>query len=98
MAVLEADEVLLDVEDGKRGGTEKIEGKITFVHRFVTFEATQQESVAFGELNAQYPHRPCILVENPQSTGSFSSALIHLLLSELLGRAQFVKSALIWSK
>jgi len=48
-----ADGVLLDVEDGKSGGTEVIVGRITPGHRLVTFEPTQHESVAFGELEAQ---------------------------------------------
>ena len=47
-----ADEVLL-VEEGKRGGIEEVIGRVTPEHRVVTFEPTQQESVAFGELAAQ---------------------------------------------
>ena len=47
-----------EVEDGNNGGTENIGGTVTLSHRAVTSEATQQESVAFGELAAQYPHNP----------------------------------------
>lgn len=46
-------EELLDVGDGNSRGTGKIDGNVTCWHRLVTFEVTQQESVAFGELNAQ---------------------------------------------
>lgn len=56
--VLDADGEAEDVEEGNNGGTENIGGMVTPSHRPVTFEATQQESVAFGELSAQYPHRP----------------------------------------
>ena len=69
--VLDADGEAEEVEDGNKGGTENIGGMVTPSHRLVTFEATQQESVAFGELSAQYPHRPGRLVEKPQSTCSF---------------------------
>lgn len=90
-----ADEVPLPVDDGNNGGNEEVDGKVTPVHLLVTLDAAQHESVAFGELEAQYPHRPCRLVENPQLLGSFSSPVIHCWLSELLGSAQFVKSARI---
>lgn len=93
-----ADELPFPVDDGNSGGMEEVDGKRTPVHRLVTFDAAQQESVAFGELEAQYPHRPCRFVENPQLLGSFSSPVMHCWLSELLGRAQFVKSARIWLK
>jgi hypothetical protein len=43
----------VEVEDGNNGGTENIGGKVTPSHRVVTSDATQQESVAFGELDAQ---------------------------------------------
>lgn len=69
--VLDADGEAEEVAEGNNGGTENIGGMVTPSHRLVTFEATQQESVAFGELSAQYPHRPGRLVEKPQSTCSF---------------------------
>jgi hypothetical protein len=50
---LDADGDTLVVEDGNNGGTEKIGGKVTPSHRVLTCEATQQESVEFGELDAQ---------------------------------------------
>ena len=56
--VLDADGKAEEVEEGNNGGTENIGGIVTPSHRLVTFEATQQESVEFGELSAQYPHRP----------------------------------------
>lgn len=93
--MLEAEEILLDVEDGNRGGIEKIEGRVTPTHREVTLDATQQESVAFSELDAQYPQRPWRFDEKPQSAGSFCSPVTHPALSESFGRAQLVKSALI---
>ena len=48
-----ADEVPFPVDDGNSGGIEEVDGKVTPVHRLVTFDAAQQESVAFGELEAQ---------------------------------------------
>ena len=42
-----------DVEVGNRGGMEENVGRVTPSHRFVTLELMQQESVAFGELDAQ---------------------------------------------
>lgn len=53
MDVLLADGEPLDVDEGNNGGTEKIDGRVTPVHRLVTLEVTQHESVAFGELDAQ---------------------------------------------
>lgn len=47
-----------DVVEGKNGGMLEMIGKVTPEQRFVTFDPTQQESVAFGELEAQYPQRP----------------------------------------
>lgn len=58
-AVLDADgDGTAEVEDGNNGGTENIGGIVTSSHRAMTFEATQQESVALGELAPQYPHKP----------------------------------------
>lgn len=52
--VLVADDGPPLVADGKkRGGMDGVLGSVTPSQRFVTFEATQQESVAFGELAAQ---------------------------------------------
>jgi len=70
-------------------------GSTTSLHREVVFEKTQQESVAFGELAEQYPHRPLRFVEKPQSTGSFCSPPTQLPDRESAGRAQLVKSARI---
>lgn len=56
--VLDADGEAEEVEEGNNGGTENMGGMVTPSHRLVTFDATQQESVAFGELAPQYPHRP----------------------------------------
>jgi hypothetical protein len=61
-------------------------------------EFTQQESVALGELAAQNEQRPCKFDWNPQSFGSFCAPAMQDPLRELAGRAQFVKSALIWLK
>ena len=52
MAVPE-DGVLLEVEDGKSGGREVVEGKVTPGHRLLTLDAEQHESVELGELVAQ---------------------------------------------
>jgi len=41
------------VADGKSGGKEVCEGSVTPGQRLFTFEPTQHESVAFGELVAQ---------------------------------------------
>lgn len=56
--MLVAEGEALDVDEGNNGGTEKIDGNVTLVHLFVTFDVTQHESVEFGELDAQYPQRP----------------------------------------
>jgi len=42
-----------DVELLNSGGMEEKVGKVTPSHRLVTLELMQQESVAFGELDAQ---------------------------------------------
>ena len=42
-----------DVDDGNKGGIEAVAGSVTPSQRPVTFEPTQHESVAFGELDAQ---------------------------------------------
>lgn len=88
---------LPSVEEGKSGGIEDVMGNSTSTQRLVALEPTQHESVAFGELAAQKLHKPCRLVEKPQSLGSFSAPVTHLALSESLGKAQVVKSARIWS-
>lgn len=51
--LVDADGVLLDVEEGKRGGIEVNVGSVTPGHRLSTFAPSQHESVAFGELVAQ---------------------------------------------
>ena len=58
-----ADAEAEDVEEGKRGGIETVEGWGMPVHRLLTLESTQQESVAFGELVAQNAQSPCRFVE-----------------------------------
>ncbi len=70
-AVLDAEGTAEEVDDGNNGGTENIGGTVTPSHRVLTSEVTQHESVALGELAAQYPHKPGRLVEKPQSTCSF---------------------------
>jgi hypothetical protein len=70
-------------------------GKVTSVQRFVVLEKTQHESVAFGELAAQYPHSPPRFEEKPQSSGSFCDPSMHEPVSESAGSAQLVKSARI---
>lgn len=67
----------MPVEEGNKGGMEDVVGRVTPVQRWVTFDAAQHESVALGELEAQYPQRPCRLVEKPQAFGSFSSPVKH---------------------
>jgi len=41
------------VDEGNKGGMEDVIGRVTPEHRWVTLDATQQESVALGELDAQ---------------------------------------------
>ena len=95
-AVPAAEELPPLVDVGNKGGIVDVSvGKTNPEQRLLTLEAAQHESVAFGELAAQYPQRPCKLEENPQLFGSFSSPVIHCWLRESLGRAQLVKSALI---
>ena len=50
-----------DVLEGKRGGIDVVVGSSTFSHRDSTFELTQQESVALGELEAQNEQSPAKL-------------------------------------
>ena len=88
-----ADGLVVDVDDGKRGGIEVVDGRVTPGQRLVTFDVSQQESVALGELVAQKPHRPCKLVEKPQSSDSFASPVRQPVLRESEGSAQLVKSA-----
>ena len=53
-----AEGLLALVEDGNKGGKEEVSvGKTTPTQRSVTLEAAQQGSVAFGELEAQWPQR-----------------------------------------
>ena len=52
-AVFEAGGLLEDVELGNNGGIDENVGNCTPTHRLVTFDPIQQESVAFGELDAQ---------------------------------------------
>ena len=52
-ALLVADGPEVDVADVNNGGIGKIDGNVTPVQRLVTFEPTQHESVALGELVAQ---------------------------------------------
>ena len=73
-------------------------GRTTPSQRDSAFDPTQQESVALGELASQKRQSPCKLLLKPQSFGSLRSPGIHSTLSESAGRAQLVKSALIWSR
>ena len=50
--------VVVAVCDGNSGGIEDVGGNLIPSHRVVTFEATQHESVAFGELAAHSEQRP----------------------------------------
>ena len=59
--LLEGPELALAV--GKSGGIDEVVGSLTPGHRDVTLEAEQQESVAFGELAAQWAQSPGRLVE-----------------------------------
>ncbi len=95
LEVLVAEGEVLDVAEGNNGGIENMAGKVTPLHLPVTFDVTQHESVALGELDAQYRHRPGRFEEKPHSSDSFWSPVMHSTLSELLGSAQLVKSALI---
>ncbi len=47
------EDVALEVDEGNSVGIELTVGKVTPVQRLLTFEPTQHESVAFGELAAQ---------------------------------------------
>jgi hypothetical protein len=80
----------------KSGNNDEVEGSGTPTQRRLTSDPAQQESVAFGELAAQYRQRPWRLVEKPQLSGSLCSAGMHAPLRESAGNAQLVKSALIW--
>ena len=51
--LVDAEGVLFDVDDGKRGGTVVKVGSVTPGHLLFTFAPSQQVSVAFGELVAQ---------------------------------------------
>lgn len=81
-----------------RGGMVVKEGRVTPTQRPVAFEPMQQLSVAFGELDAQNEQSAGKFVLKPQLSGSFCSPEIQSPLNESAGRAQTVKSALIWSR
>lgn len=51
--VFDADEPLEEFEPGNSGGMVENGGNCTPTHLLVTFEPTQHESVALGELEAQ---------------------------------------------
>lgn len=51
--LLEDDEPLEEFEPGNSGGMDENGGNWTPTHLLVTFEPTQHESVALGELEAQ---------------------------------------------
>ena len=87
----------MEVAEGNRGGREVSVGRVTPLHRLVTFAATQHESVELGELVAQKPQRPNRFVPKPHSAGSLSSPEIQDPVNESAGRAHTVKSARIWS-
>ncbi|KAK4940126.1 hypothetical protein LTR66_014942 [Elasticomyces elasticus] len=70
-------------------------GRTTLLQRVSVLEKTQHESVEFGELAAQYEHRPLRLLEKPQSFGSFTKPCTHATVNEFAGSAQVVKSARI---
>lgn len=53
LLLADADGVLLDVDDGKRGGTDVKVGSVTPGHLLFAFAPSQQVSVALGELVAQ---------------------------------------------
>jgi hypothetical protein len=64
--------------------------------RVEVLEKTQHESVALGELAAQYEHRPDRLLLKPQLLPSLSTPAMHVPVMEFAGKAQLVKSARIW--
>jgi hypothetical protein len=75
---------------------EVVTGSLTFVHRVSVWALIQHESVALGELRAQYEQRLGRLFAKPQLFGSFWTPTIHCpLLRESDGSAQLVKSARI---
>ena len=87
--------VALGVPEGKSGGIDVVIGSSTLEQRCSESENRQQESVALGELAAQYVHRPPKLFENPQLSGSFWTPSMQDCDNEFWGSAQFVKSARI---
>lgn len=93
--LFEADELFEEFEPGKSGRRGEKGGSCTPTHLLVTFAPTQHESVALGELEAQYPHNPCRLSEYPQLLGSLASPVTQPPLNESDGNAQTVKSARI---
>lgn len=70
-------------------------GSFTPAQRVSVFEKRQHESVAFGELAAQYAHRLPKLSENPQLSGSFCAPVMQSVERESDGSAHVVKSARI---
>ena len=65
------------VDEGNNGGIEDVDGRVTPVHRRETLDAAQHESVALGELDAQYPQRLWRFEEKPQLLASFSAPVMH---------------------
>ena len=62
----DADKVVVKVREGAPAATI---GSTTFLHIEVVLEKTQHESVAFGELAAQYAQSEPVLDSNPQFEG-----------------------------
>lgn len=87
--------VELPVADGKRLPMLVVNGSLTFWQRVSVLEKRQHESVAFGELAAQYEHRAGRLLLKPQLFTSFWNPCIQLDVNESAGKAQLVKSARI---
>lgn len=81
----------------KRGGIVVVVGSFTPTQRASTSEFTQQESVAFWELVAQKAQRPGRLDEKPHSSGSLSTAGVHLPVNALAECWQRSESDRIWS-
>ena len=80
-----------------RGGMVVVVGSFTPTQRASTSEFTQQESVEFWELAAQKAQRPGRLEAKPHSSGSLSTAGVHLPVKALAECWHRSESDRIWS-
>lgn len=79
--------------DVKMSAMEEKTGRVTSWQRPVELDVKQHESVEFSPLLRQKSHNPAKLLAKPQSFGSLADPSMQVVVKELAGKAQLVKSA-----